>query len=608
MRFFVEIGWQFANTELPEKGPDRVNRRNFKGIAKSLLSSRLAHYLGITVYGTVLAVCLATIIYRHAGTVEEHFAEQRQETAEVFRAAVDDRRFPMLPELIENGEHLIRIGAVKGGVYVNSIGEDQGRFGEQPELNWRDATLEQLSERLSPDRQHFDIYLRPEETVLQYGVILRVDAGPIWQSIWSHTRHEFIIGLIVGLVCAVSISVTVMLMVLGPLHKITASVLSAANDPGRAERMLTNIRQKDELGYLSGAVDELLLLVNHLFNEDLANALGIIDSLPEAALIYSGEGELLEANQAAYALFDFESRDDFTEMHNRFLRIDGTVVPVRDAVSDGLELTEAEVLLGDNWIPALIGGGAVRRHDGTLKRFFVTMSDLRPIAAEMEKLTNRKNESDAAFKDQLLRAEELRQMLDACRTLMELSDDTEKPAARMRSILPDRAIAKWLEQAIASGQMSHDGVRHGFLPPITSDDLSVERIFKSALTVVRGRSGRGAPKIVVSAKPASDKLCIFTIAEVASFEGRPRPCAPQREMDTSLHLGVLAKVLSGMSGRITSPASNGSENVVSFVLPIDRGAMSVIKGNNKRRKTATDFAEAGDNENFDLSAAPSEVS
>ncbi len=585
-----------------------MNRSQFSSVTRSLLVSRLARYLAITVYGTVLAVCLATIVYRYNHTVQVHFTEKQQDVGELFRAAVDDRRFPVIPELIEIGEHLVRIGLAEGGVYVDAIGQDQGRFGQLPDLTWRDAVLTQVSERTSHDRQHLDIYLRPDETEIQYGVILRVDARPVWRAVWSDMRHELAISLVIGLLCAVAISAAVMLMVLRPLRKMTASALAAANDPGMAHRMLTGIRQNDELGSLSGAVDELLLIVSNLFNEELANAIGVINGLPEATLIYRAEGELEHANEAALALFGFDDREDFAAIEGHFLRLDETPLSVRDAVSEGLNLTEAEVSIGGQWISAHVGGGAVRRLDGSVKRYFITISDLSPIAAQMEKLSEDKEKSDRAYKDQLLRAEELRQMLEACRILMELSGDGKRPAYRTRSIMPDRAVAKWQEQAVASGQMAPDNVRHGFLPPLTSDDLSVERIFKSALNIVRGRSNRTMPKIAITAKPASDKLCIFTIAEIEAFTVRPRTRTSEREMDTSLYLAILAKLLSRLSGKVTSAGGHANENLVSFVVPIDRGAMAIIRGTGKRPKSDTGLAEAGDNENLDLSAASSEVS
>ena len=348
-----------------------MNRSQFSSVTRSLLVSRLARYLAITVYGTVLAVCLATIAYRYNHTVQVHFTEKQRDVGELFRAAVDDRRFPVIPELIEIGEHLVRIGLAEGGVYVDAIGQDRGRFGQLPDLTWRDAVLTQVSERTSHDRQHLDIYLRPDETEIQYGVILRVDARPVWRAVWSDMRHELAISLVIGLLCAVAISAAVMLMVLRPLRKMTASALAAANDPGMAHRMLTGIRQNDELGSLSGAVDELLLIVSNLFNEELANAIGVINGLPEATLIYRAEGELEHANEAALALFGFDDREDFAAIEGHFLRLDETPLSVRDAVSEGLNLTEAEVSIGGQWIPAHVGGGAVRRLDGSVKRYFI---------------------------------------------------------------------------------------------------------------------------------------------------------------------------------------------------------------------------------------------
>ena len=167
-----------------------MNRSQFSSVTRSLLVSRLARYLAITVYGTVLAVCLATIAYRYNHTVQVHFTEKQRDVGELFRAAVDDRRFPIIPELIEIGEHLVRIGLAEGGVYVDAIGQDQGQFGQLPDLTWRDAVLTQVSERTSHDRQHLDIYLRPDDTELQYGVILRVDARPVWRAIWPLASCE----------------------------------------------------------------------------------------------------------------------------------------------------------------------------------------------------------------------------------------------------------------------------------------------------------------------------------------------------------------------------------------------------------------------------------
>ncbi|MCB1490652.1 MAG: PAS domain-containing protein [Rhodobiaceae bacterium] len=544
-----------------DKGKPEKARRTFV--------SRIVVSIAATILLTCSAISGLSIYQAYPSLRDAHFDRARANMVLAFKAAVDSKTYPTLPQLVEYGDHLVEVTTITGGAYFDSVGEYRGRFGHKPLLTWQKAKLDQIERAFVDDNKQMEIFIDPSEIGIDYGIALRFEIKDIWKAIDAELARKITTVLAVTLATTVSLTLLITVIVLVPVNRMRSAVAHTLDDPKDAQSFSLRMRRRDELGQLGRGIDQLFYVLSHTFEEDLGNALAIQAHIPNPLVIYGADGEVEDANPAALAFFDVTNPTEIEPVAHQEVRIDGSDLTLREFLERGQGLEYGDFHSGDDWVPCRIGGGIIRRQNGAVRRYFAILTDLTFAQTQMTEL---KIERDTAQENAGVwasRNRELRDLLDACMAIVENGKvpDTGK---QRPSTLPERVINTWYRDAIRTGRMEPRSLRHSVLPPIGVDHGPAKRIFNHVLSAVHARSERDHPKILVTAREKPNGTVEFTIGEVLHDASSEAPMSKTGKTGASIYMAAFTNLLDGIGGRLVRLTGSRGENTLVFRLPASR--------------------------------------
>lgn len=547
-----------------EKKPRRGAR------LKLIAGSRICRRVGLVVFVTLIVVDVSLLVPSYLKSRTDFERDMRETTLTYVNSAINTRAFPRIETLVGYGEHLVGATEVAGGIFVNSIGDEVGSFGERPWLTWRAAALDRHPWVLEDGGAYFDVYLRPAETSLSYGLILRVDTSEQWNALTNRYLRQMLFTLFAAALITAIILGVVFSMVISPVRRISSAIDSALHAPEKATQTLARLKTSDELGQLGRAVDQLLFLMANTYVEDLATAFAINEQVPGAILTFSEDGHLVSANAAALRLFKVDGFDELLLRESLgFISVQGEPRPASELIGRGRFFGPAEAIIGDERLPCLAGGDAILRGNGTMSRYFLMLIDVNMLVNDMRWERQRRITAEDEQRQMGRNNAELVEKLNACLTLMQMQeigdDPSESPTVTVR---PETITAEWLRLAIANGSVSRSGVRHGNLPPVLGTQSEIEMIFKTALGIVRGRSHQHRPVLEISGT-VEKNIATFLIREVDEDDILSQAVKLNPDADVKLQETALSRLVTRQKGTIVVASDPAGLNEISFQLMAD---------------------------------------
>ncbi len=543
------------------------------GAIRSLIMGSVCRKAVLTVLTAALVLGAVALVPAYDGLRKSFAAEMRQGTRDLVRTAIDPQEFPNLDRLMAIGDHLVRATDVTGGVYLSGIGELRGTFGEEPGLKWIEARVHGNAWRLSDDHSRFEMFFPPEATGTPYGLIVERDTGHRWAAALDRAVNAllFLLAAVVGL--AAFVAVFVNRHVQRPLAILRNSVDFALNQPERAQKHLSQIARRDEIGQLSRALDQLLFFTANTVDDELAAAQAITEKNPHAIMTFSAEGHLLSANAAALRLFSARDVEALARRDPECLfRFGGEPRTAADLVSGGPAFGPGEIVLPGSTIPCLIGGDIVRRADGSPLRLFLVFVDVTSLVTDMREQVRQRQGADSEMNAMRDRLQRMRHLFDACLVLLELDNDSA-PSGQPVTMSPDHFLDGWLSKAVTAGGMLPGAIAREELPPVMGDPDELRRLFSTVLDAIRLRSPEPTPSLrVLSALKQADQVTITIHTEPE--DGSEVPCGGIASgEDVSLMLAAAAVLARRQGGRLVATSMDDIGNAVIFALPVDRHAM-----------------------------------
>lgn len=545
-------------------------RLGIKTRLRQIAGSRVCRRVGVVVFLMLIAVDLSLMAPSYLKSRSDFERDMRELALSYVKSGINTRAFPRIETLIEQGDHMVGATEVLGGVLVNSIGDEVGTFGERPWLSWRDAALDRHPWVVEDGGQQFEIYLRPAETGLSYGLILRIDSSERWSDLNARYLRMVLFTLISAFLITTIVLGIMSSMVIHPLRRISTAIDSALHAPERAIKSLARLKSSDELGELGRAVDQLLFLMATTYVEDLATAFAINEQVPGAILTFSEDGHLVSANAAALRLFKVEGFDQLLLRESgNFVSVQGQPRPASELIGRGRFFGPAEAIIGTERLPCLAGGDAILRGDGTMSRYFLMLIDVSVLVNDMRAERQRRLAVEQAHLQARRGNAELVERLNACLALMQMQEQGDAPSEGPTvTVRPETITAEWLRTAIVNQSISKSGVRHGNLPPVLGSHSEIQMIFETALGMVRGASHKSKPVLEISGTVENGRAT-FAIREVDEDDILSQTIAGRPDSDINLQQSALARLVTRQGGRMVSAASPGGPNEILFELPAD---------------------------------------
>jgi len=540
----------------------------------ALLSGGVARHVALTVFvcGLIASALAAVPSYMSA---KARFIEGlRGHATALFVAAVDPSRYPGVDSLLRLGETVMSQSNIVGGTIYSGAGEERGQFGTPPDLDWTNARLGREVTRFTPLDGSFETYLAPEVTGIPYGIMLRLDARDGWARIVTDLQERFLVSALAALLVAIASGLAVSVWVAQPVRSIAAAVDNALNDPAEATRLLARVPQRDELGRLAQAIDQLLFFTAASQEEELMPVLMMLDQCAHGILIMSAEGHLISANPAALRLFGVRSLAALrARPPDRLLRFEQRPVEPLALVAKGPVIGHGEILRGDGEIPCLVSGDSIRGRNGEITRRFLMLVDMRGLLDEVRNEVLNRQRAEREVARLVLDLRRARKAFDACLVLLEL-DGADAPRANAVTVQPDELIDAWIERLAAESTAAPKLFRAA-LPPLLGDPGELRRLVDMALEIVRMRSSAPIPQMRIVATVEDEETALFVVSEISQQDGSDTVAPIARAEDAAIFLAALSVLCRRQQGALQSAAARDNGNAVAVRLRIDRTTMEL---------------------------------
>lgn len=533
---------------------------------------RLILAMALTMVLTAASVATLVIVQGYPEIRQSHLERAKVEALTAFRSAVDPGIYPTLVELLELGTYVTTVSPIRGGAFFDSIGEYKGHFGTRPLLTWRAAKLDEIDSAFVSNGAAMEMFVDGSDIGVPYGVALQFDLANAWAGIDRDVARAVTEAAAIASALAAALTIMLSAMVILPLNRMDTAIRHALDDPKGAVSNALNWRRKDEFGLVSRGVDQLFYVLSNTFEEDLGNALAIQAHAPFGLVIYNADHSVAGANRAALAFFGVSTPKEIGEFDPAFLRRaadgDRTAEPiaVADLLRVGRVLETGQILRGEDWVPAQIGGAVIRRPNGKVRRYFFMFSDLTDLDAQ---IAEARAERDALRRDLALEQQQSlqqRHLLDACISVIE-EEAPLRPRERARPVMPAQIVNKWYADALRGGFMKPESLRHSRLPPLRIDAAHAEKLFSHALFSVHQRSAAKAPRILVRGNVTDDGRPVYVITEITGDTEDLTAMRAVHSANASIYVTALNRSLVACGGRLLSSIGASNENAVVFDLP-----------------------------------------
>jgi PAS domain-containing protein len=532
--------------------------------------SRVCRRIALVVFCTVLMMELMLAAWNYQ-TGRALMFEGLHDTARTYlTSAVDRRRFPDSEALAGVGENLLFATNIRGGVFVDAIGEDVVAFGERPDLTWQMATLRGQTWRYSMSSRLYEVYLPPETLGIPFGVLLQLDAKDVHAAHRAGIKQRLVQGLAVASLIAIVVALLVGWFALAPTQRIRRAIHQANETPSKAADHLVRLKTDTEMDIIGAELDELFQGLTASYDDERAQRATVFDQADVAMLVYSDTGVLVDANQQALTLFEAETFEELAAREqNKMIHVAGYMRSPRRMLTRGRYDVSGDAVVDGKFTPCLISGDTIRRADGTIRGNFILLTNVEPLVKDMRRERQNREQAETQLGLTRHRVNEYRQLFESCLVLLDAKD--QKPPEMQVTLMPEELVNAWFKESVANGVMQKGDLRHTALPPTLGCPQQMKRIVQKALTVVHKRAaGQDNAVITVTAEVLDDTDIDITIRAAQGNENGPT--TPMVAVsDAPVLIAGISRMLPANGGKLlrVSDESDPVLNELAFRIPLD---------------------------------------
>ncbi|MEM8876639.1 MAG: PAS domain-containing protein [Pseudomonadota bacterium] len=497
--------------------------------------------------------------------------EGLRDTARAYlTSAIDRRKFPDNETLVDVGENLLFATNIRGGVFVDAIGEDVVPFGQRPKLTWQMATLRGQAWRYDNARRLYEVYLSPETLGIPHGVLLQLNAKNAHASLLENTKQTLMQGVVVALIAVVIMAMAIGWFAIAPIQRIRRALYNANEKPSSAEDHLVGIQMGTEMDLVGAEIDALLRGLTASYDDERAQRAIVFEHTGPAMLIYSDQGKLVDANREALSLFDVETFEELAAREqNKLIHIGGYLRSPQKMFARGRYSVSGDAVVDGTFIPCLISGDTIHRADGTTRGNFIVLTNVEQLVKDMRRERRNRERVEVDLGQARHRMNEYRQLFESCLVLLD-AKETQPPKMRI-TLMPEELVNAWFKENVTNNVMQKGDLRHTALPPTIGCPQQMKKIVNNALTVVHRRSvGQDDVLITVTSAISGDADLDIIIRAVEGHETGPTTMSAEVG-DVPLLIAGLSRMLPAGGGRLlrTADPADPSRNELAFRIPLD---------------------------------------
>jgi PAS domain-containing protein len=532
--------------------------------------SPLCRQVMLAVFGmfVLLDVLAAIPIYQNGRA--QMFENLRETARGYMTSAIDRRKFPDRETLASVGENLEFATTIRGGVFVDAIGEDVVTFGERPDITWRDATLHGQNWRFRSGARIYDVYLPPETLGISYGVLLRLDATEAHAQHMARLRELLVYGLVMAVGMSMLVGFLIGWLVAVPMQRMQRALYHALHSPDAATDHLVRIKSSTEMGVVGTQMDEFLVAVSSSFEDQRARRAWVFDQAGAALLIYSDDGVLEDANARALTLYGAKTFEELASRdQTKMMRVAGKMRAPEHLFSRGQFEASGDAYVNGRLVPCIISGDTVRGADRMVRCHFVTLTNVTPLVADMRKERQRCELLESELGQARHRVKEYRQLFEACLILMDA--DAAQPPERKITLMPEEMVNAWYKDNIANMVMERGDMRHTALPPTLGCPQQMRKLFNKALTVVHNRAGDQKDIVIAVTATIKDEAQTEILIRAAKEHEQGPTTLIMPAPDAPILIAGLRRLLPANGGALlrVTDAKDAGLNEVAFLIPLD---------------------------------------
>lgn len=535
-------------------------------VLRHRLSRLLRPRLHVTIVTAFLcAVVVAEIIWLVPATIytrAERMEALRREVGLMLQAAVDHTDFPTIETELSIGQRLMGMSPIEGGIFFNAAGGAVGSFGQVPDTDPANLMFQDRKMLLTGENSMETVF-RDSETGLPHHVLVRLDTTSVNEAVLMHLWRSAVAIAAVFLFAMAVLFLILHYRVLRPVNRVREATLHALDQPHRADRRLSGLHRRDEVGELGRSIDQLLFGISLTYREDLLVMQDMLQNTPMAVITYRGDGSLHSINEGALKLLGLRSRQEFEKFDPRFLIFKTARRPQNliESLENGDYRGQCRISTRQGERPILISASVHHDEDGQVMRYAMFAVDISRYIQLIEEQTAEIETFEQTRSGLRSQIAELKLAFESCLLAMEQEGSS---SSKPDTVMPDRLVSGWLDTFQTEGE---DNLFHESLPPVYGNDVNVRNIFRQALTFVQLKSVYLRPNLSISAM-VKEHSVRFTIQDDSADAQAVRKSNDPAHFAWPLAMRGLISAMRREGGTIEK-LGKGDKPYVVFSLPLD---------------------------------------
>ncbi len=488
-------------------------------------------------------------------------------------AAIDDVNFEDVALTQRIGRRLISLGDILGGSIYDSEGTLIGQFGKTPSLSWFSARNEGTIRQRDPSLCCIDVLFTRKQTALAYDLILRLDAKHANGEIQNHFAELALTSFVNALICCISMIVLSYFLVSRPIARIRSAAAKAAADPQNATRYGLNSRRKDELGALSKAVLTLAEKTASVYQNELYVAKQVMYRTRLAIIHFNPQGRVIAVNRSALRLFQVKTLKELREANQKVFRfekkLEGDAVDAIESLGDGNYSEAGFVITKKSEIPCMISGAIMRKANGEVMRYAITIVPALDYANQIKTLKAEIAEREAETAARKRQWAEMRLVSETYNGILEKKTGTRARPSEIAVFNIKSAVDSWRDYVSDLG-LSIDIEWQDREFSIKADQQTLFETFKDIMSCLFLRSQFENPVFSIHCEKTGENAVDLTISDTSLRDCRSYLPEDEERSHWRHLLPLILANLSVLKGKLLNAnVRQGAPNEITIRLPLD---------------------------------------
>lgn len=545
----------------------------------------------VSVKLNLMFLCVAIVSSVAAQTVwiipsllekETNVYERLEERALIaVNAAIEDADFEDVALTEKIGRRLISIGDILGGSIYDSEGARIGHFGKSPSLSWISARKEGVVRLRHPSMCCVDVLLPPNQTGLEYDLILRLDATHAHSQIRNLFADLMFKSSVNALICCIGIVVLLYFLVSKPIARMKHAAENAARDPQNAFKYELNWNRRDELGALSQSITTLAKKTASVYQNELYVAKQVMYRTRLAIIHFNPEGRVIAVNRAALNLFQFKNLKEMGQANPKMIRfedkLDGDPVDAIESSSQGNYSEPGFAITKNGEIPCIISGAIMRKANREPMRYALTLVPALEYANQINTLKAAIADNEAKNEAKKRLWAEMRLVSETYSNILDTKNKAQRGSPRIEVVSIKSAVNQWLDYTTDLG-LTIDVQCENEKISVKADRATFHETFTNILSCIFLRSQFEHPLFSVTTETTVKDALDLRIADTSLQDCRNYLPVDEERSHWKHLLPIISAILETQGGELLDAnVRQGSPNEISFRLPLDASQMPIAK-------------------------------